>query len=75
MSDKWFKGSTNMINHQQVLLRISDWDNVHKLSIVTTKGTTPEVAIMGPEGVNRETVTPIKTARELQDYLKRYLGG
>jgi len=56
--------------HEQVLIPINSAEDV---SIVAINGK-PEAAIVGPEGVYHDTVTPLETAKDLLEFMKLWIG-
>lgn len=56
--------------HQQVII---DINGAEYLSIVSINGK-PEVAIVGPEGVYHNTVTPLSNEKDLRNFMKNWFG-
>jgi len=56
--------------HQQVLIPINGAED---LSIVSINGK-PEVAIIGPEGIYHNTVTPLGDEKDLRNFMKKWFG-
>jgi len=57
-------------DHQQVII---DINGAEHLSIVSINGK-PEIAIVGPEGVYHNTVTPLTNEKDLRNFMKKWLG-
>jgi len=57
-------------DHQQVII---DINGAEHLSIVSINGK-PEIAIIGPEGVYHNTVTPLTNEKDLRNFMKKWLG-
>ena len=55
---------------QQVLI---DINGAEQLSIVSYMGK-PEIAVVGPEGVYHNTVTPLTNEKDLRDFMRKWFG-
>lgn len=63
----------SMPDIEQVKQVIIDINGAEHLSIVSYMGK-PEIAIVGPEGVYHNTVTPLTNEKDLREFMRKWFG-